>query len=291
MTLASPQLPLDARIRLAHAVVQAIADDAGIDVLHIKGYAVDPGLYREGRSSTDVDVLARPHEAQALLDALRRHDWEVRTSFETGSHFAHAAVAWHEYWGWVDVHRHMPGLEIPPADAFERLWAGRKTVAIGGAACQVPLAEHQTLLILVHDARRPGTVNPDAQHLIDTLDAKMRARLEAEAAAFDAHLALAAATGRLDDHRDDPNYPVWATIRHGGDRAELLLARLRAARGPRAKLRLLAGAAVPNRDHLRMALGREPRMRDYIGDVGTRLRALVRGLGRLVRRTGAGGRR
>ncbi|NLT25722.1 MAG: nucleotidyltransferase family protein, partial [Microbacteriaceae bacterium] len=218
MTADAPLLPLDARIRLAHAVVQAVADDAGIEVLHIKGYAVDPGLYREGRRSTDVDVLARPDDAEPLLEALARNGWRVRTSFRTGSPFEHAAVARHDDWGWVDVHRRMPGLGIAPDLAFDRLRASGKTVAIAGVPCRVPGADHQALLIMVHDARTPGRINADARHLLHVLDEAALARVEAAAGELDAGLALAAATGRLDEHRDHPDHPLWAAIRAGGDR-------------------------------------------------------------------------
>ena len=41
-------VPLPVRVELAHAAVQVLADRAGVDVLHIKGPAVHPGLRRRG---------------------------------------------------------------------------------------------------------------------------------------------------------------------------------------------------------------------------------------------------
>mgnify|MGYP003374684041 CR=1 FL=1 len=40
----SQDIPVLLRVRLAHAVVQAIADECGADLLHIKGPAVDASL-------------------------------------------------------------------------------------------------------------------------------------------------------------------------------------------------------------------------------------------------------
>jgi len=41
--------PLAARIRLAHAYFQRIADMHSIDILHVKGYAFSQEIYRKGR--------------------------------------------------------------------------------------------------------------------------------------------------------------------------------------------------------------------------------------------------
>ncbi len=41
-------VPLPVRVELAHAAVQVLAEQAGVDVLHIKGPAVHPGLRSSG---------------------------------------------------------------------------------------------------------------------------------------------------------------------------------------------------------------------------------------------------
>ena len=44
--------PLKARIMLAHAYFQRVANANGIDILHVKGYAFGPEVYRPERHST-----------------------------------------------------------------------------------------------------------------------------------------------------------------------------------------------------------------------------------------------
>ena len=71
-------LELGDRIRLAHAALQATADGVGADVLHIKGYASMPGLYRVDRVSTDADVLVRPEHVHLDATAPNPHDLTAR---------------------------------------------------------------------------------------------------------------------------------------------------------------------------------------------------------------------
>ena len=97
-------MPLKVGVRLTHAAVQAIADEAGVDVLHIKGPAVHPSLLatveEEGpdgetvvvprdRGSIDADVLVRPRHVVRLLDAMR--DDGTLAALET----AYLAPSWH----------------------------------------------------------------------------------------------------------------------------------------------------------------------------------------------------
>ena len=124
-------------MRFAHAVAQSLADDHGLDVLHIKGPAVDerlaaitPDSWEEDqrsavgkRRSTDADVLVRPEQTKRLIDVMVDHGWELRYGFNDGSPFAHAATLEHSLFGYVDLHRRFPGLEVPPQVAFERLWS------------------------------------------------------------------------------------------------------------------------------------------------------------------------
>lgn len=286
-------IPLEARIRLGHAVVQAVADDERIDVLHIKGYAVEEGLYRAHRTSTDIDLLVRPRQAMAFLAALERHGWRRVTSFRTGSIFEHAAVMWHDAWGYADVHRVLPGMSLAAAEAFDRLWATSGMTTIADVPCRVPSRAHQAMVIVLHDARTPGVSSSDVQHLREVLPDHERLELRAEAARFGAEVAWAAATGRLEDFRDHPEYPLWLAIRDGASRSGLLRARVRSARTALGKASILAGAALPNRDHLRMTLGHEPRPADYVGDVIERVRAALRGLSERLgsRRERSGGAR
>lgn len=91
-------IPLGARVRLAHGIVQQLADQCGAQILHIKGPALHPTLREptDGvRASTDADILVRPAHVGRLVRTLTAHGWETVTDFTTGSAFEHAANLWH----------------------------------------------------------------------------------------------------------------------------------------------------------------------------------------------------
>ena len=92
-------IPIGIRAHLAHAALQVLAQDAGVDILHIKGPAVHPSIGRALTHSTDADVLVRPEQVKLYVKALLDHGWRHNTSFETGSAFEHAATFFHPTWG------------------------------------------------------------------------------------------------------------------------------------------------------------------------------------------------
>lgn len=263
-------IPLDARIRLGHAMVQGIADEAGIDLVHIKGYAVAPGLYRAGRVSTDVDIWVRPSQVDDLVRTLAEHHWRPLTSFRSGSIFEHAAVSHHLLWGYVDIHRVMPGVGLDPEEAFNRVWAERQTVSIADYLCTVPAVEHQRAIIILHEARSGTELLPDVDHMRQTLSEPERLRLRELAASWQAEVAWAAATGRLEEYRDHPEYPLWKAVRTNATGTALLWARVRTERRWLKRAELIAYAATPNMDHLRLSLHREPTIGEIAGDLAMR---------------------
>lgn len=276
-------LPQEMRIRLGHALVEHTARKQKIRLLHIKGYAVDPGLYPADRQSSDIDVLVHPADVDSLIGRLKAGGWKPVTGFESGSVFRHAATLWHDSWGYIDVHRAFPGVEIPPAVFFDELWESRKERVIAEEDCSVPAAAHQALLIVLHAGRDPQRGASDVSHMRSVLPLVAWQGLEIEAGRFGAGLAFAAATGRLAEHRCHPEHDVWAAVSAGSSRIELLSARLRAARSVSARLEVVLSGLLPNRDHLRMALRREPEARDYgkelwgrVGEVCAMVRSLLR---------------
>ena len=76
--------PLAARIRLAHAYFQHIADKHSIDVLHIKGYAFSQEIYRKGRYSSDADLLVRPSQVDRFVQILLADGWRIQAHFGDG---------------------------------------------------------------------------------------------------------------------------------------------------------------------------------------------------------------
>ncbi len=275
--------PIAARVHLAHAVVQKLADDAGIDLLHLKGPAVLPGLRAEGRHSSDVDVLVRPSHLDRLVAAVESVGFEQRTGFATGSVFAHAANWWHDDWGWVDVHVSWPGVTVDAERAFDVLARDRVVRPIAHRDCHVPDRTAQRLILVLHSARSGGTA--DLDHAWSGAEPHEQDAVRALAAELRAEVALAAGIGELELHRGDPTYLLWRHVTQGGSRLDEWRARLAAATTVRAKADLLTAAMRVNRDHLRMELGRAPTRTEVRARQRLRVRRAVTELSSRVRRT------
>ena len=279
---ATGQMPIGARVHLAHAVVQKLADDRGIDLLHLKGPAVLPGLRAAGRQSSDVDVLVRPSHLHLLVTALESVGWEQRTDFATGSVFAHAANWWHDGWGWVDVHVSWPGVTIDAETAFDILSRDSVVHPVAHRDCPVPSRTAQRLVLVLHAARSGGTA--DVEDAWTAADSDEQAEVRRLTAELGAEVALAAGIGELDLHRGAPTYALWHQFVHGGSRLDEWRARLTAAPGARAKAELLTSALRVNRDHLRMELGHTPTRQEVRARQLRRLRRAVDDLSRRMGR-------
>ena len=279
-------VPLPVRVELAHAAVQVLAEQAGVDVLHIKGPAVHPGLRSSEHTGTDVDVIVRPSGVDALMATLAEHGWRIETTFDAGSAFDHAANLFHESWGLLDVHRHYPGMDRDPAHAFDRLWSSRGSVALAHVPCAVPEPLAQSLVLLLHAARTPhlGGDHPDLAPNWTDRTAQDRELIRALAADTGATVALAAATGHLEEYRGDPEAAVWEVFVHGGDRLDEWSARFRAARGPRAKASVAWRSLRVNRYYLGQKLGHAPTRTEVAAESMRRLGAALRAVVRRVTR-------
>ncbi|MFQ6173049.1 nucleotidyltransferase family protein [Oryzobacter sp. R7] len=278
-------VPVAVRVELAHAAVQRLAEETGVDVLHIKGPAVHPGLRRRTSGGSDVDVIVRPDGVDRLMGALAEHGWRVETTFEAGSAFDHAANLYHPSWGLLDVHRHYPGMDRDPAASFAVLWRTRGTIELGHVPCAVPDPISQSLVLLLHAARSttPGVEHPDVEPNWTDRTPEDRDRIRALAAETGATVALAAATGTLGEHRDDPEAALWRVFSEGGDRLDEWEARLRSARGARAKASVVLRSFGVNRYYLAQRLGHEPSRREVAVEFARRLGAAGRGLATRVR--------
>lgn len=285
------------RVQLGHAALQVVVDEAGVDVLHIKGPALDPSLAPGPRHSTDADLLVRPSHLVSFLKALGRYRWELVAGFSEGSPFEHAATYWHPEWGYVDVHRRFPGLR-GDEQTFDRLWGDRTTVDIAGQRCPVPSVVAQRLILMLHAARKDSSrASVDLQRAWTGSDDATRQAVERLATDLDAQIGLAAATGHLDDFRGTPQWLMWTAFTGGGSRLDEWRARLSLAHGWRAKLDVLARSLRVNQAHLAMQLGHRPNGFDLAKAFGVRVGRGVRELVRVPlraakrvprRRNGAG---
>jgi hypothetical protein len=257
-------VPLSVRLRFGHAAIQHLADAVGVDVLHIKGAAVDPSLRPGGYTGSDVDVMVRPSRVANLDAALRSHGWRLYTTFTSGSPFGHAQTYLHDAWGYVDVHRAFPGIRVAPDAAFERLWAAREPADIAGVRCAVPDLVGQSLLLILNAARSRAPLRHDLAAVWTSADDDRRAAIRSLVAELHAEVAFAAATGELERYRHAREYRLWKVVSSGGSRSEEWWARVRAAPDLGEALRVVARAPLVNVDHLAARLGRHPTRREIV---------------------------
>lgn len=269
-------VPLPVRLRFGHAAVQHLADEIGVDVLHIKGAAVDPSLRPGGDAGTDVDVLVRPAHVAMLDRAMRQHGWRLYSSFENGSPFGHAQTYLHEAWGYVDLHRSFPGIRADPGRAFDRLWDDRQQIEIAGIGCHVPAVEGQAVLLVLNAARSADHTRRDVNAVWGQASAARRAAMEALVADLDAPVAFAAAVGRLERFRGERDYRLWKIASTGGSRTAEWWARVRAAPSFGMALRVAARAPLVNVDRLEHRLGRTPTRGEVVSEFFRRLGRAIR---------------
>jgi hypothetical protein len=280
-------VPLSVRVHLARPAVQVIADEAGVDVLHIKGDAVDPALRPMPSPGTDVDALVRPSDVTLLDSALRAHGWRLYSTFTFGSPFGHAQTYRHPMWGYFDLHRRFPGVRLDPAQAFDLMWAERQEIVLSGARGSVPSLAMQATLLVLNSARNPMPGEDPIQRwvgepgldpaTVDTCVERLRA-----------HVAFAAASGDLEHYRGERDYALWRVVSQGGSRTAEWWARFRAADTFGDAMRIVIRAPLVNVEQLEHRLGRRPTSAEILAGFFARparaVRELVHGGRRTARR-------
>ncbi len=271
------------RVQLGHAALQWLAERAGIQVLHLKGPALDATLTRGPRLSTDADIWVRPSRIRDFVAALDTYEWSRVTDFGDGSPFEHASTWLHPAWGYVDVHRRFPGMR-DGEETFDRLWADHTLTDIAGRACPVPSLTAQRLILMLHAARGDS---PRAAGDMDLAwaeaDPEMRHEIRELVADLGAEVGFAAAMGHLDAVRDRPEWALWAAFTRHGSRLGEWRGRFVAARGCRAKAGVLVRSLRVNRAHLEMDRGRPLSRGELVGAYVARLRRAAGELASTVR--------
>lgn len=278
-------VPTTVRVRLGHAAVQRVAAEHGLDLLHIKGDALDESLVHPGRRATDADVLVRPEHVQQVLAACTAAGYRPVGRFATSSPFEHSTTLWHELWGHLDVHRLYPGIGLAPEEAFEALWSARGHMPIAGVDCPVPAVTDQICVLVLHAGRSVsgGQATADVTHAWHGADATTQSAVRARVEQLHAQVAFAAGLGELDTLPPSHERDLWAAVTRPG-RVQEWRARIAAAPDLRSKARLLARAPLVNTDHLATRLGRRPTPLEVAAAFVDRLRRgareLTRGGGR-----------
>ena len=204
-----PTVPVQLRVHLAHATVQTIADEAHADILHIKGPATSQELRPTTRASVDADVLVRPSHLRRLQAGLKHHGWHQVTKLRSGGLVEHSTNWYHPELGQMDVHLRFPGIQTHAEQAFDHLWRHHREHPIAGHPCDVPDLTAQRLILLLHAARALASYAPDVRLAWDEATDAERTAVLTLATHLKAEVALAAATGRLEDFHDRPEYEMW----------------------------------------------------------------------------------
>lgn len=180
--------------------------------------------------------------------------------FAASSAFEHSATFAHPFWGYADVHRRYPGFTVPETEAFDELWRPRRQSCFAGIGCSVPDLVGQRLVVLLHAARssRSSRTEADIARAWTDLSPDARSEVERLVDRLGAQVALAAATGTLDEWIGDPRHDLWQVVSDGGTRVDEWRARIRAAPSLRAKARLVLRAPLVNVEHLTMVRGSRP---------------------------------
>ncbi len=295
-----PPIPLVLRTRLAHATLQAVADDCGADILHIKGGAVHASLRPARpdapagasleelaltRISADADILVRPAHLRRFLAALKHYGWEGRTRLYSGGAVEHSVDWWHPELGGADIHVRFPGIQIPADRAFEELWSERRSQDIAHRPCLVPSLDAQRLVLLLHAARNGGARSPDAAQSWTAASAFEQDRVRALATTLRAEVALAAATGHLEEYADRPEYDLWRLLAlPDADVFDLWVAMVKAAPTSFDRARVVVYALRVKADRVGLRLQRRATLAEVVDAHGNRLLRGAAGVGGLVGR-------
>ncbi|WPU08597.1 nucleotidyltransferase family protein [Pseudarthrobacter oxydans] len=151
------QLSISEGVLLGHALVARLADTLGIRAFFIKGPAsVIQGL-RQPKTSADVDVFVEPSALELLLQGLRQRGWRERPVDPDSWAFPkHSVTLDHPDWPCcIDVHFRFPGMEVPPPQCFEVMWARTEHLELAGQGVQVPSRALGILILAMHALRSP----------------------------------------------------------------------------------------------------------------------------------------
>lgn len=267
-------LSLQDATRLAQASVAAQAAMDGLDVIFLKGIGAQAHGLRPGHVSTDVDVLCRGEDLEAVARQLVARGWSPRPKPRTAAFYsAHAVTYFHPSWPCdIDVHIRFPGLLLEPDDAFEKLFEASQVIQVAGVPSLIPSLLDSIVILAAHSARtRNRRRDSDkateslAEWVVANLDIEQRSALVVRARALGAALACLALTDRLGVDAEpstvgalsDSERAWLLTEASGHSLASALLNEIR-LNGPWKSRRAIASALWPSRDDILLALGWAP---------------------------------
>lgn len=140
---------------LAHAMLSAIASDAGIRLLSIKGPSADHHGLREPRVASDADVWVEPAKFDDLCRLIEARGWHLRVGRETPSLLPqHSHTFIHESWPCdLDIHWMFPGFFADPEAAFDTVWERRESMTVAHTEVLIPSRAAAAVVGMLHSLR------------------------------------------------------------------------------------------------------------------------------------------
>lgn len=149
---------------LVYALVQHVADAAGIRCVFVKGPALHHQGLREREQSGDVDVWCDPSRWDDLANALEPWGWAREPDPWRGTSVHHSTTLAPLSWGCeIDIHRRFPGLTIDDGRAFEAIARHEVAVTYAGTRVAVPGRDAHAVLHALH-ATRPSVGTQVSTH-------------------------------------------------------------------------------------------------------------------------------
>lgn len=156
----TPTLGLAQATALAHGLCAALAAQAGIRLLTIKGPAAEHHGLRPARTAADADLLVDPADLDRFCAALEERGWRERVSRETPTLLGvHSRTFIHDGWPCdIDVHGWFPGFFAEPRIVFDELWRTRRGIVIGASAVAIPSRPASAVIAALHALRNATVV-------------------------------------------------------------------------------------------------------------------------------------
>ncbi|SMO44890.1 nucleotidyltransferase family protein [Propioniciclava tarda] len=237
------------------------------------------------RLSADADILVRPEHLKRFQAALRRHGWQRKTRLYSGGAVEHSEDWSHPELGGADVHIRFPGIRVTPERAFAALWSERQSRDIAGRPCPAPSVDAQRLLLLLHAARNGGPASADVGPPWTNATTAIQGRVRMLAVAFGADVALAGATGRLDEFAHRPEYDLWRLLgQPDADVFDLWVAFVKAAPTALDRVRAILYSIHPKSDRVDHQVGHPANAAEVLRAQASRLGRGALGVIRLARR-------
>jgi hypothetical protein len=144
------------------AEVAGLFDDAGIDCMLVKGPVIGDWLYAEGiRRYVDSDLLVAQADWDRATALLLRHGFHDKLAAMAHPRLeSFASRGFFRGTDAIDLHLTLPGLEAPPNEVWNALWADARCQEIGGRLMAVPARPAVLMHLALHAANHHDEPKP-----------------------------------------------------------------------------------------------------------------------------------